>query len=44
MAEFNFGTLIRDANSVGKREFVGNAILKIPTVFVWRTITISTSP
>lgn len=28
MAEFNFGTLIRDANSVGKREFVGNSDIK----------------
>ena len=28
MAEFNFGTLIRDANSVGKREFVANSDIK----------------
>ena len=28
MAEFNFGTLIRDANPVGKREFVGNGDIK----------------
>jgi len=28
MAEFNFGTLIRDANSLGKREFVGNGDIK----------------
>ena len=28
MAEFNFGTSIRDANSVGKREFVGNSDIK----------------
>jgi len=28
MAEFNFGTLIRNANSVGKREFVGNSDIK----------------
>lgn len=28
MAEFNLGTLIRDANPVGKREFVGNTDIK----------------
>ena len=28
MVEFNFGTLIRDANPVGKREFVGNGDIK----------------
>lgn len=28
MAEFNLGTLIRDANPVGKREFVGNSDIK----------------
>jgi hypothetical protein len=28
MAEFNLGTLIRDANPVGKREFVGNGDIK----------------
>ena len=28
MSEFNFGTLIRDANPVGKREFVGNGDIK----------------
>jgi len=28
MAEFNFGTSIRDANSVGKRELVGNSDIK----------------
>jgi hypothetical protein len=28
MAEFNLGTLIRDANPAGKREFVGNSDIK----------------